>query len=757
MKKKVKINFSNILIIVFVIASIYLIRSILLFNKIENLLRYIIVGIICIIDILLLIKMFFHKKKRKKRIVLSILLILFSSLFIYLGFNLNKIYSYFSGLNKKVVYSTSLVTLKENESTDLSKLKDMKIGISSENDSQNLSKDIIDKYSLDKNNKIINYEDYSQLILDLYDKKVDYIFLPTNYIDIFGTREEFEDIGERVVTIDTTKKEVEKEEVHLSGSSKDVSEPFTILLIGIDSTIDGLQGADSFNGDSLILVTFNPTNMSATMLSIPRDSYVPITCWANKPENKITHAAANSTRCVINTIQNFLDVKIDYYMKINFTGVVDLVNAVGGIEVDVPFKICEQDSKRRFGDHTVYIDAGHQKLNGEQALAFARNRKNNAQYCPAVWTQGYRSDFVRSENQQTVIQAILNKMKSFRNINELKEILKIISKNFDTNMSEETLFSFYNIAKDVMISSSSDSIISIQKLYLDGTGQMIYDERSGLVMWDYILNQKSLSAVKTAMKNNLNGTKQELIKTFSYKIGENYEPTVVGKGYSGTEKYRLLSDLVGMKLTAAESWAQNNGITLKVEYVSDDTKDNDVIIEQNYPENKRLDLISDKTVTVKVVKNETVPTITKVDCITDSENNACILPDLIGKTKDDFLVWANKFSNVVDISFVKEESDEKENTILKQSIEKGTTVKEIIENKETITITLATPKAQNNNENNNNEGENGNENNNGNENSNGENTGNENNGGNNNNEGNENNNNENNSGNENQNTEEGNG
>jgi LCP family protein required for cell wall assembly len=607
MKKKVKIHYSSIFAIIFIIASIYLIHGISLFDKIEHLLRYTIMTIIVIIDLFVIWRLLFAKrKKKKKRYIFSIFLIIFSILYIFVGFNLNRVYSYlhsfFTDINKSVVYSTSLVALKENGEVNLNDLKGKKIGLSTEGDTQNLSKEIIDKYSLSKNNTIVDYESDSKMILDLYDKKIDFAFLPTNFTDVYGNREEFEDIGEKLVAVDTAKKEVTKEEVKLSGSSKDLTEPFTILLIGIDSTVNGLQNADSFNGDSLILVTFNPSTMNATMLSIPRDSYVPITCM-NNIENKITHSAAQGTNCVINTIQNFLDVKIDYYMKINFTGVVDLVNALGKVEVDVEYDICEQDSKRRFGDHTVYVRKGLRKLNGEQALAYARNRKNYTQYCTKKWTQGERSDFKRSEHQQQVIQAILNKMKDFKSLDDLQKLLKVISKNLDTNMSESTMFSFYNIAKDVLISSASDEVISIQKLFLDGTGQMIYDERSNLVLWDYVLNQDSLNAVKKAMKDNLNGAKQELITEFSYSYGEEYKTKVIGEGYGGTTTYPLLKSLVGMKLSEAQSWARSKGITLNVKYVKSSGRANDTIISQDYPENKRIDLIKNGVVTVKVVQN----------------------------------------------------------------------------------------------------------------------------------------------------------
>lgn len=698
MKKKSKIQINSILAIVFIIASIYLMQSILLFKKIETEIRYIVIAIVAIIDLLVLFRLFFAKKKRKKKkyvkIIISIVFVLFSSLFFYVGFNLNKIYSYISDLNKDVVYSISLVTLKEkNTGINLSTLKKAKIGVNIDEEHK-LADDIINKYSLDKNNTMVEYEDYRRMILDLYDGKVDFIFLQTNFIDIYTTDENFEDIGEKISIVDTTQKVVTKEEVQLSGSSKDISQPITILLMGIDSTVDGLQNADSFNGDSLIVVTFNPTTMHATMLSIPRDSYVPVTC-RNNADNKITHAASGGARCVINTVQNFLGVKIDYYMKINFTGVVDLVNAVGGIEIDVPFKICEQNSKREFGNKMIYINDGHQLLNGEQALAYARNRKSNANYCSKEWTTGTRDDFVRAAHQQEVIEAIMDKMKSFRSVSDLEKILKVIAKNFDTNMSETTIFSFYNVGKDVLLSSSSDSVITVEKLYLDGTGQMIYDERSGLVLWNYLLNQNSLNAVKTAMKNNLSGKKQELIKTFSYKMDENYSLKIVGKGYYNTQRYTLLPNMKGWTLTKAQQWLKDQGIEVEVEY-SESKEAEGTVLEQQYPESKRVDLIPDKKMILKVARKNGSANADKVDCLVDEDNDKCILLDFKGKSLDDFKQWASGFSNTINAKLIDVESDEPFETIVYQSIEANTKVKDLLNSEETELIIKYSKKKEDN-------------------------------------------------------------
>lgn len=687
MKKK-KIQYSNIIAIIFILSSIYIINAVLLFDKIETFLRYLGVAIIAIIDLYLLFRMFCKKKKKKRRrIIYSIILILLSALFIYVGSHLNTIYSYFADFNKKVVYSTSLVTLKDKKEVNLSKLKDAKIGISNEGDMQNLSKNIIDKYKLDKNNQLIDYESNSEMILELYNNKLDYIFLPTNFVDIYGSRDEFEGIGDKLKIIDSEQKEFEKEEVHLSGSSKDVSEPFTMLLFGIDSTVDGLQNADSFNGDSLIVITFNPKTFNITMLSIPRDSYVPVTCM-NNVDNKITHSAGQGgTNCVIKTVQNFLDIKVDYFAKINFKGVVELVDALGGVEIDVPYPLCEQNSKRQFGANMVYIEAGKQVLNGEQALAYSRNRKNNSNYCPAKYTQGERSDFVRAAHQQEVIQAIVDKLKTLSSIEEAENILKVVSKNFDTNMKQTTIFSFYNVFKDVLISSSSDKAITIQKLYLDGTGQMIYDERSKLVLWDYILNKKSLAAVKQAMKDNLKGTKQEMIKKFSYTIGEEYKTKVIGEGYSGTERYDLLIDLTGKTITEAEKWATNHNLSLEKEYVTSTKYGNNTVIEQEYPVSKRIDLIPNKTMKVKVVQNEVKPV--KVDCETDEDNEICKLPNLKGKKSSDFDSWANSYSTRIDRVF----DNDKEGTIVKieddngNEIKTGTKVKDMLGKKIHVVMT----------------------------------------------------------------------
>lgn len=688
MKKK-KVKYQNILSIICILSSVFLIHSIYRFAQIETFVRYAIIGIIILFDLFILIKMFFFKTKRC--LIYCIILFLFSILYLFLGYNLNRIYSYFTDLNKTITYSTSLVTLKTTKDIDLITLKNANIGIIDDPSSEDgyvLAQDIIKKESLAKNNNIIHKHSYTELILGLYDKDLDYIFLPSSYVEIFSTTEGLEDIESKVKTVLSTEMEKTKEEAKLLGDPKNIDEPFTMLLIGIDSSADGIKNANSFNGDSLMVLTFNPKTMTATMLSIPRDTYVPIACFPNKIENKITHSASRGTSCVINTIQNLLDIKIDYYMKINFTGLVELVDAVGGIDVDVPYSFCEQNSQRKFGNSTVYVKEGLQTLNGEQALALSRNRKNNHEYCSKEWTKSNRSDFIRAENQQKIVQGILNKVKSYTSISKIEDLLKIVSKNLDTNMKETTIFSFYNIAKDVMISSSSSDILSIQRLEIVGWGQTIYDETSKLQLWNYVPNKSSIEDVKDAIKINLGTKKHELIKTFNYSWKEEYTQKIPGKGpYKVYTTYDLLIDFTNKNITEVETWAEKNDITLKIEEVEKTGYKNGTVINQEYPVNKRLDLIPDRTLIVEVVKNKDA----RVDCLKDEENSVCLIPSFIGKTKKDVTTWGSKFSNLVDVKYVEVESEEKEDTIIEQSIV-DITVKELLEDKKSITFTISKKK-----------------------------------------------------------------
>ena len=540
-KKKRKINKKAFMILFMMILSlfacIFSVYSLSLLSGIETLIRLSMSGIIIVLAIALIyILLKAIKNKRKKYIFRIVLALIYSILLITFGYYVFKTYNVVENFTSdSTTYSSSIVTLSSNKAKNIKDV-DGKVGII--NDKSNVAGNVIPNEVIKSEKldvKVKKYDTYVDLLNALYDEEVDYAFLPTNYVIMFSTYEgqDFSKLSEDTKIIYTKEKTVKNKKV--SGSNK-LTKPFTILLMGVDSEEENLANA-SFNGDSLMLITFNPETLNTTMLSIPRDTYVPITCFAGQAKSKITHAAWYGEQCMMNTIENFTGIDIDYYVKINFKGVIKIVDTLGGVEVDVPYSFCESNSERKFGNDTIYINQGLQTLNGEQALAFSRNRHTWPQYCGAKYSNYTSNDFVRGQNQQTVLKSILNKIKQKNDLNTVYKLLDVVSNNMETNMSTSEILSLYNIGKDVIsksVGSNVDDIIGIQKLYLSGYGTTLYDTTMRMNLYNYILYQESLDDVVEAMKINLGKQEPKMIKKFSFDIDEEYEQEVIGQMDNGS-------------------------------------------------------------------------------------------------------------------------------------------------------------------------------------------------------------------------------
>ena len=583
-------------------ASVYFIYAISLLNGIENTLRFIVSVVVVMIWLLTLRSYIRSLKKRKiskyiPRIILSIIYIV---ILIVIGGFIIKTYSKVDNLTSSHdLYSTSIVTLKSNKVDSIKDMNNKKIGRITDETSvegYTIPEEIIDKNNL--KNKIEDYDTYTDLLDALLNEKIDYVFLPTDYVAMFSSIETYAEIGNTTKIIYTQTKEVKAEKK--AGSN--LKEPFTILLMGVDSEQEDVRTA-SYNGDSLMLITFNPKTLSSTILSIPRDTYVPIACMKNQRKNKITHAAWQGESCMINTIQNFTGITIDYYVKINFKGVVKLVDSLGGIEVDVPLGFCEQDSDRNFGNLQC-VEAGHQVLNGEQALAWARHRKS----------AGF-DDFVRGQNQQLVVKGILNQLKNVRSLDTVYELMDTLGNNMQTNMTTNEILSLYNIGKDVIIKAADtpmEELLSMQRLYISGSDAYIYDydPRSGqgtrMNLYNFVPYEESLQAVIDAMKVNLGLKEPKMIKEFSFDINEPYEETIIGKMNKGTTGINLLPDFSGDTEAIVRSWGSRYGFTVAVKQVAS-SRAKGTVISQSIPAKTDMEYVKSITINVSTGVGATKP------------------------------------------------------------------------------------------------------------------------------------------------------
>lgn len=539
-KKKKKFKKASLLVflllIIYYVSSGYFVNEIYYYNSSKSFMTYVVYSVIIITALLLVIFTYAGLKsiktnKKKSYALYFIFIILFIATEIFVTININKISNSLSKITEKEAgYSSSLVVLKDSSYKSIDDVKDKKIGMI--NDSNNiegytLPMEIVEEEKIDEEN-IVSYDSFVEMLTDLYEEEIDAVFVSSSYVSMFVTEAGFENIADKTKVIYEKNEKAAKKQ---STSDKTLNEPFTLLIMGVDSSSSSLKKSNSFNGDTLMLITFNPNTMNATILSIPRDTRVPIVCTKSKAKNKINSTGAYGADCVKDTITNFTGIEIDYWVKVNFQGVISLVDALGGIEVDIPYAFCESNSQRKFGNNTIYLEKGLQTLNGEQTLAFARNRHPWPQYCGKKYSNYTSNDFIRGQNQQQIIKAVVNKLKNIKSLSQIYDILDIVGDNIDTNVDKDTMITGFDTFKNIIFNSkniNSDDFIGTQRLYLSGYDNTI----NGIYYFEYY--KQSLNEIVDAMEINLELKEPEMDKEFSFSINNPYEDTQIGKG---TYKY----------------------------------------------------------------------------------------------------------------------------------------------------------------------------------------------------------------------------
>jgi polyisoprenyl-teichoic acid--peptidoglycan teichoic acid transferase len=615
-KKKLFRALVTILLIVFQLLGLgFIIYALVLYKGVETFYR--IFGTIILIYFFLLLSYLLLNSIKKKNTKSFVALIVFTLLIVGIEFTgfyyLNKIYVTLNSYNKdKNMYYSSLVSYDKTLKT-YKDLNNNKIGIiEDENDIEGyvLPNEIIENLKLENNNFIIKYNSTMELLHALKNKEIDAAFFSSNYVDMFYTLEGYENIEEETVVLYETSKEYISNEDDIKSETSSLNKPFTMLLIGVDSSKDGVTSG--YNADVLLLVTFNPSTLRATLTSIPRDMYLKTACSGNAYRRINTTTWGSSSSCAVKTIENLFDIDIDYYAKINFKGVVQLVDAVGGIDVDVPYSLCEQNSSRKWGENTQYIEKGKQHLNGEQALALARNRhsakdsKKMQQYCP-TYTEGVRNDYQRGKNQMKVIMGIVKAATKLTDPNQAVSILEKISSNFQTNVTTDDVLSLYSLAKSLVISDTTD-LVNVQRLQLKGYNAWgtVYEPSSKSYPAVTIPYTGSITDIKNEMNINLGKSKYTLIKSISFDLNSPYESTIIGQGKYTQEKIKTMPNLSTYSVNEIRTFASDNNKTLQ--FVDVDTNQNVDIYDystyhfysQSIHKDTILDMVSDIVIKVKM-------------------------------------------------------------------------------------------------------------------------------------------------------------
>lgn len=413
-KKKQKVGMiSKIVLGILLILSILFIGSIIYLNVLGTIYLLLLIAGVLLIDGVCC-RLLLRGKKKKTGIILSFLFIIIFSL---LNYYLGKTTGLLSNLNLNYkTYNYSVVVLKNSDYKKLKDINNQTLGYF--DDGSDESKKSLDKVIKKVEVETSSYEDTHELAKALLEEKVEAILIEDSYLDILSesivdNEKTFQDQVRKIYSFVIVTK--------TSDISKDLNvtkEPFSIYISGID-TFGEISSVS--RSDVNMIATVNPETKQILLTSIPRDYYVQLHGKSGY-RDKLTHAGLYGTDMSIQTLEDLLDIEINYYVKVNFSSMINIVNAIDGVKVYSEYDFTSIDQ--------YHYTKGYNEVNGEEALSFARERKAFA-----------TGDRQRIKNQQALLRAIFEKCTSKAIITKYSKLLDSLNGSFVTNMKMSRLTS----------------------------------------------------------------------------------------------------------------------------------------------------------------------------------------------------------------------------------------------------------------------------------------------------------------------------
>lgn len=334
---------------------------------------------------------------------------------VYLGYTRGYI-SKMAGNNTKTDI-IGVYVLSDDKASGLDDIDGYTCGIIPDMDSDNLSKT---KEYIDNHDGVnLKYNDYSsvvELVDALLNKEVQSIIVNESYLGVFSDIEAYTDLDSKIKCIFTLEYVTEVEDAESDYMSND--HVIGVYISGIDTS--GPPSATS-RSDVNILLFMNTQTHQILMINTPRDYYVPLSI-SNGGKDKLTHAGIYGVDCSRQTLEMLYGINVDYYVKVNFTGFLNIIDSLGGVDITLDYDA----TLTQTGNLTVHKGVNH--FNAEQALVFSRERY--------AYSDGDRQ---RGRNQMMVINAVIKKMASPSMITNYTSILNTVSDNMITNMSYDKI------------------------------------------------------------------------------------------------------------------------------------------------------------------------------------------------------------------------------------------------------------------------------------------------------------------------------
>ena len=404
----------------------------------------------------------------------------------------------------------------------------------------------------------VEYSTNDEMVTDLYDGNIDAIIILDGYKSLYSKTAESGgvDLSGMVGTfydVQTFEKDVE---ITNTGTNVNIAtDPFNILLIGYSRTE---IGSPIGLADAIIVASVNPKTYTVSMLSIARDSYVPISCYGGT-KDKINSARGTSRACFIETVENYTGMKMDFYMEADYEAVVAVVDALGGIEITNPVYFVLDGIEVPAGTYTAW---------GWQVLQFCRERHHMP-----------NGDFDRQQHQKEVIIAIAQKLIKKADITLFLNAIEAAGDKFSTNLTLNQLTSMFNMILNTKnyTGLKVSKLIDFQQLRLTGYASWYYNYSMNLPLWIYKIYDGSydeaIGHAQSILGMNVNTSDQ----TYEFKFDANipYErPQLYQSSYDEEHVDEPMPayypNLTGMLYGDVQAWAKENGISLDVTFITRD-------------------------------------------------------------------------------------------------------------------------------------------------------------------------------------------
>ena len=436
--KKKRRPISKFLTVFMFVALVLLILQMVRLNLLPFKLIVLISAVFIILALIVTLMLHYKAKKFFSRLLLGLISLCMCVAFAYGNYFIYKTKDTFdvvTSLADKRAITTSIIALKDSNITSKADLKNKKIGTIVEMDKEATKRTLEALKKEEVKYSTSDYSNLDDLVNALYDGNVNAICLNEKYRDVLHETEEY-------FTFNTITN-VAYQNVHYveKAASENESDPvrnitkdaFTVLVSGNDS-YGSLQDSNT-RSDANMLLTVNPKTGTILMTSIPRDYYVNLVCpegdensCQEESKDKLTHTGLLGIKSTEKSIENALGIKINYNVRINFSSVVNLVDALDGIDLDIKEG---EECDILYANMQPGLSVGKHHVDGETALAFARERH--------AYLNG---DNQRVKNQQKVFKAIFKRIVSPKMITNYGKFMDALAVAFDTNISADEMSDF---------------------------------------------------------------------------------------------------------------------------------------------------------------------------------------------------------------------------------------------------------------------------------------------------------------------------